>query len=77
MLRISRAIHHHFAVAESAWTYRTVERVIREVVRTLRAMLVERKKPLNERISMLAAVQRALNTSLRLSIHTTLFTLID
>lgn len=67
--------HHHFSVPESGWTNGAVERVMGEVVRTLHAMLVGRKKPLNGWISVLPAVQWVLNTSWRPSIHTAPFRL--
>ena len=42
---------HHFGVANVSWSHGTVERMIREVVKTFRAVLSERRRP-SERVAV-------------------------
>ena len=58
-------VTHRFSVANSAWTNGTVERMMREVLRTTKAILNERRRPLSEWIVVLPAVQSALNAAWR------------
>jgi len=58
-------INHRFSVANSAWTNGTVERMMREILRTAKSILNERRRPLSEWIVVVPAIQWALNTAWR------------
>ena len=64
---------HHFGVANISWSHGTVERMNREVVRTFRAVLSERRRPPSEWPLALGAVQWALNSAYRERMGTTPF----
>ena len=64
---------HHFGVANVSWSHGTVERMNREVVRTFRAVLSERRRPPSEWPLALWAVQWALNSAYRERMGTTPF----
>ena len=64
---------HHFGVANVSWSHGTVERMNREVVRTFRAVLSERRRPPSEWPLALGAVQWALNSAYRERMGTTPF----
>ena len=49
-------------MANSAWTNGTVERMMREVIHGVKAMLNEGERPLSEWVVVLPVVQWALNT---------------
>ena len=52
---------HHFGVANVSWSHGTVERMNREVVKTFRAVLSERRRHSSEWPLALGVVQWALN----------------
>ena len=54
-------VEHRFSVANSAWIYGNVERMMREVIHGAKAMLNERGRPLSEWVVVLPAAQWALN----------------
>ena len=56
---------NRFSVAYSSWSNGTVERLNLEVVRTFRAVMSERGRPLSEWSGTIYAVQFALNTAYR------------
>ena len=56
---------HRFSVAYSSWSNGTVERMNLEVVRTFRAVMSERGRPLSEWPDSIYAVQFALNSAYR------------
>ena len=58
-------VKHRFVVANSAWTTGTVERMMREVIATAKAMLHEQGRPPSEWTTVLPAVQWVLNTAVR------------
>ncbi|CAN0328324.1 unnamed protein product, partial [Ascophyllum nodosum] len=64
---------HHFGVANVSWSHGTVERMNREVVKTFRAVLSERRRPPSEWPLALGAVQWALNSAYRERMGTTPF----
>ncbi|GMF14516.1 unnamed protein product [Phytophthora fragariaefolia] len=53
--------HHHFTTAYTPWANGTVEVVNREVLKSVKALLSERKLPVRDRPSVLPVVQSALN----------------
>ena len=59
-----RVEHSRFAVANSPWSNGTCERMMREVVRALKAILQERRD-IREWVDVVPAVQWALNTDYR------------
>lgn len=59
------AISDRLWVADSAWTNGTVERIMREAIWTMKAILNECRKPLAEWIATVPAVQWALNAPWR------------
>ena len=54
-----------FGVANSSWTNGTIERVMQEILKTSKAIINERRRPLSEWITVLPSVQWALNTAIR------------
>ena len=58
-------VEHRFVVASSPWSNGTCERMMREVVRTLKAISQEERCDTRERVDVVPAVQWALNTALR------------
>ena len=56
---------HRFSAAYSSWSNDTVERMNLEVVRTFRAVMSERGRPLSEWPDTIYAVQFALNSAYR------------
>ena len=54
-------INHHFTIAYSPWANGTVERLCREVLRTTRALLAERKWAEEDWPAVVSTVQSALN----------------
>ncbi|CAM9575818.1 unnamed protein product, partial [Sphacelaria rigidula] len=64
-LREALRVDHHFAVACSAWSNGTCERMVKEVVRALRSVLLEQRRAVSEWVDVLPAVQWALNTVYR------------
>ena len=63
----------HFGVANVSWSHGTMERMNREVVKTFRAVLSERRWPPSEWPLALGAVQWALNLAYRERMGTTPF----
>ena len=64
-LEKSLGIDRKFAVANSPWSNGTCERMMREVVRTLKAMLQEERRSTRDWVDLVPAVQWALNTAYR------------
>jgi len=64
-LRKAFRVDHQFAVAYSPWSNGTCERMMREVVRALKAMLNEKKRDTRDWVGLVPAVQWALNTAFR------------
>ena len=64
-LEKSMGIARKFAVANSPWSNGTCERMMREVVRTLKAMLQEERRSARDWVDLVPAVQWALNTAYR------------
>lgn len=64
-LEKSLGIDRKFAVANSPWSNGTCERMMREVVRTLKAMLQEERCSTRDWADLVPAVQWALNTVYR------------
>ena len=58
-------VEHRFAVANSPWSNGTCERMMREVVRALKAILQEEKRDIREWVDVVLAVQWTLNTAYR------------
>ena len=73
MLSSRLGVVHHFDVANASWSHGTMERMNREVVRTFRAVLIERRRPPSEWPLALEAVQWALNSAYRDRMGTTPF----
>ena len=48
MLSVRLGVAHHFGVANSSWTSGTIERMNCEVMRTFRATLSKRRRPVSE-----------------------------
>ena len=63
----------HFGVTNVSWSHGTVERMNREVVKTFRAVLSERRRPPSEWPLALGALQWALNSAYRERMGTTPF----
>ena len=64
-------VHHRFSVTNSAWTNRTVERMMREAIHGAKAMLNEVGRPVNEWVVVRPAVQWALKTAWRKQLQAT------
>ena len=64
-LREALRVDHQFAVTYSPWSNGTCERMVKEVVRSLRSILLEQRRAVSEWVDVLPAVQWALNTALR------------
>ena len=64
-LREALRVDNQFAVAYSPWSKGTCERVVKEVVRSLRSILLEQRRAVSEWVDVLPAVQWALNTAFR------------
>ena len=73
MVSSELGVVHHFDVANVSWSHGTVERMNREVVKTFRAVLSERRRPPSEGKLALGAVQWTLNSAYRERIGTTPF----
>ena len=58
-------VERRFTVANSPWSNGTCERMMREVVRTLKAILQERRGSVRDWVDLVPAVQWALNTAYR------------
>ena len=58
-------IQHRFSVANNTWTNGTVERMMREILKTAQAVLNECRRPLSEWIVTVPDIHWALNTSWR------------
>ena len=56
-------MEHRFAVPNLPWLNGTCERMMREVVRALKAILQEERRNIREWVDVVAAVQSALNTA--------------
>ena len=64
-LRESLRVDHQFAVSNSPWSNGTYERMVKEVVRSLRSILLEQRRAVSEWVDVLPAEQWALNTAFR------------
>ena len=64
-LKEALSVQHEFAVAYSPWSNGTCERMVKEVVRALRSILLEQRRAVAEWVDVLPAVQWALNTAFR------------
>ena len=64
-LREALSVEHQFAVAYSPWSNGTCERMVKEVIRALRSILLEQRREVSEWVDVLPAVQWALNTAFR------------
>ena len=73
MVSARLGVAHHFGVANSSWTSGTIERMNHEVVRTFRAILSKRRRPVSEWPLVVGAVQWALNSAIRERLGTTPF----
>ena len=69
----SLGVAHYFGVAISSWTSGTIELINREVVRTFRAFLSERRRPVSEWPLAVEAVQWTLILAFRERLGTTPF----
>ena len=58
-------VERKFAVANSPWSNGTCERMMREVVRTLKALIQEERRSTRDLVDLVPAVQWALNTAYR------------
>ena len=58
-------VERKFAVANSPWSNGTCERMMREVVRTLKALIQEERRSTRDWVDLVPAVQWALNTAYR------------
>ena len=58
-------VEHSFAIANSPWSNGTCERMIREVVRALKAILQEERRDIRGWMDVVPALQWALNTAYR------------
>ena len=65
LLRDALLVDHQFAVAYSPWSNGTCERMVEEVVCSLRSILLEQRRAVSEWVDVLPAVQWVLNTSFR------------
>ena len=59
MLEEALRVKHKFAVANSPWSNGTCERMMREVVRALKALLQEERRDIREWMDMVPAVHGA------------------
>ena len=59
-LREALLVDHQFAVAHSPWSNDTCERMVKEVGRSLRSILLEQRRAVSEWADVLPAVQWAL-----------------
>ena len=59
-------VDHQFAVAYSTWSNGTCERMVKEVVRSLRSIYLEQRRAVSDWVDVLPAVQWVLNTAFRL-----------
>ena len=64
-LREALRVDHHFAVSYSPWSNGTCERMVKEVVSSLRSILLEQRRAVSDWVDVLPAVQWALNTAFR------------
>ncbi|CAM9419279.1 unnamed protein product, partial [Scytosiphon promiscuus] len=64
-LREALRVDDHFAVAYSPWSKGTCERMVKEVVRSLRTILSEQRRQVSEWVDVLPAAQWSLNTAFR------------
>ena len=62
-LREALLVDHQFAVAYSTWSNGTCELMVKEVVRSLRSILLEQRQAVSDWFDVLPAVQWALNTA--------------
>ena len=58
-------VKQHFAVAYTPWSNGACERMVKEVIRALRSILSEQRRPVSDWVNVLPAAQWALNTSFR------------
>ena len=64
-LREALRVDHQFAVAYSPWSNGTCEQMVKEVVRSLRSIVLGQRRAVSEWVDVLLAVQWALNTAFR------------
>ena len=64
-LEKSLGVDRRFSVANSLWSNGACERMLREVVRTLKAMIHEERGTAQDWVEVVPAVQWALNTAFR------------
>ena len=64
-LRTALRVEHEFAVAYSPWSNGTCERMVKEVVRSLRSILSEQRREVSEWVDVLPAVQYSLESAFR------------
>ena len=64
-LREALRVDHQFAVAYSPWSNGTCERMLKEVVRSHRSILLEQRRAVSKWVDVLPAVQWTLNTAFR------------
>ena len=64
-LREALRVDHQFAVAYSPWSNGTWERMVKEVVSSLRSIFLQQRRAVSEWVDVLPAVQWALNTAFR------------
>ena len=62
-LRKAVRVDHQFAVAYSPWSIGTCERMVKEVVRSLRFILLKQRRAVSEWVDVLPTVQWALHTA--------------
>ena len=58
-------VKQHFAVAYTPWSNGACERMVKEVIRALRSILPEQRRPASDWVNVLPAAQWALKTSFR------------
>ena len=64
-LETALGVNRRFTIANSPWSNGTCERMMREVVRTFKAILQEWRKNVHEWVDLVPVVQYALNTAFR------------
>ena len=64
-LEKSLGVDRRFSVASSPWSNGTCKRMMREVVRTLKAMIQEERRNTQDWVELVPMVQWALNTAFR------------
>ena len=64
-LREALRVDHQFAVAYSPWSNGTCGGMVKEVVRSLRSIILEKRRAVSEWVNVLPAVEWALNTAFR------------